>query len=128
MIPVRCYHLFHTHPLVYSLDYCSNYYCHATAIYFNPQGLSAAFSAPLLASIPVTHRGISNQVVMCTGYGRNNTPPDLIQYHKEQTVVFLMAVGRLRQLCERLRREGRMSRSKDRGWDHGNYCRFGRKV
>ena len=21
-----------------------------------------------------------------------------------------------------------MSRSKDRGWDHGNYCRFGRKV
>lgn len=39
---------------------------------------------------------------MCTGYGRNNTSPDLIQYHKEQTVVFLMAVGRLRQLCERL--------------------------
>ena len=25
-----------------------------------------------------------------TGYGRNNTLPDLIQYHKEQTVVFLM--------------------------------------
>jgi uroporphyrin-III C-methyltransferase len=88
--------------LVYSLDYCTNYYCHATAAYFNPQGVSAAFSAPLLASIPVTHRGISNQVVMCTGYGRNNTSPDLIQYHKEQTVVFLMAVGRLRQLCERL--------------------------
>lgn len=65
-------------------------------------GVSAAFSAPLLASIPVTHRGISNQVVMCTGYGRNNTSPDLIQYHKEQTVVFLMAVGRLRELCDRL--------------------------
>jgi siroheme synthase len=39
---------------------------------------------------------------MCTGYGRNNTPPDIIQYHKEQTVIFLMAMGRLRQLCERL--------------------------
>ena len=39
---------------------------------------------------------------MCTGYGRNNTSPDLIQYHKEQTVVFLMAVGRLRTLCEKL--------------------------
>jgi len=65
-------------------------------------GVSAAFSAPLLASIPVTHRGISNQVVMCTGYGRNNTSPDLIQYHKEQTVVFLMAVGRLRALCHNL--------------------------
>jgi uroporphyrin-III C-methyltransferase len=65
-------------------------------------GVSAAFSAPLLGSIPVTHRGISNQVVMCTGYGKDNTSPDLIQYHKEQTVVFLMAVGRLRTLCENL--------------------------
>lgn len=65
-------------------------------------GVSAAFSAPLLGSIPVTHRGVSNQVVMCTGYGRNGTSPDLIQYHKEQTIVFLMAVGRLGELCERL--------------------------
>mmetsp|Transcript_44720 Transcript_44720/g.50136 ORF Transcript_44720/g.50136 Transcript_44720/m.50136 type:complete len:121 (+) Transcript_44720:955-1317(+) len=39
---------------------------------------------------------------MCTGYGREGTSPDLIQYHKEQTIVFLMAVGRLRQLCDRL--------------------------
>jgi uroporphyrin-III C-methyltransferase len=65
-------------------------------------GVSAAFSAPLLGSIPVTHRGVANQVVMCTGYGRNGTSPDLIQYHKEQTIVFLMAVGRLRELCQRL--------------------------
>merc|ERR1719276_127206 len=65
-------------------------------------GVSAAFAAPLLGGIPVTHRGISNQVVMCTGYGRNGTSPDLIQYHKEQTIVFLMAVGRLRELCQRL--------------------------
>ena len=50
----------------------------------------------------MTHRGVSNQVVMCTGYGRNNTSPDLIQYHKEQTVVFLMAVGRLEQLSNAL--------------------------
>jgi uroporphyrin-III C-methyltransferase len=65
-------------------------------------GVSAAFSAPLLGSIPVTHRGVSNQVVMCTGYGREGTSPDLIRYHKEQTVVFLMAVGRLKELCQRL--------------------------
>lgn len=39
---------------------------------------------------------------MCTGYGREGTSPDLIQYHKEQTVVFLMAVGRLKELCDRL--------------------------
>jgi siroheme synthase len=66
------------------------------------QGVSAAFSAPLLAKIPVTHRGVANQVVMCTGYGREGSSPDLIQYHEEQTIVFLMAVGRLRELCERL--------------------------
>jgi len=66
------------------------------------QGVSSAFSAPLLGSIPVTHRGVSNQVVMCTGYGREGTSPDLIQYNKEQTIVFLMAVGRLRELCQRL--------------------------
>jgi uroporphyrin-III C-methyltransferase len=65
-------------------------------------GVSAAFSAPLLGSIPVTHRGVSNQVVMCTGYGREGTSPDLIRFHKEQTVVFLMAVGRLKELCQRL--------------------------
>jgi siroheme synthase len=64
--------------------------------------VSAAFSAPLLGNIPVTHRGVSNQVVMCTGYGRDGTSPDLIQYHKEQTLVFLMAVGRLKELCDRL--------------------------
>jgi siroheme synthase len=39
---------------------------------------------------------------MCTGYGREGTSPDLIQYHKEQTIVFLMAVGRLRELTDRL--------------------------
>jgi len=39
---------------------------------------------------------------MCTGYGREGTSPDLIQYHKEQTIVFLMAVGRLKELCQRL--------------------------
>jgi siroheme synthase len=71
-------------------------------VFLTSQGVSAAFSAPLLASIPVTHRGVSNQVVMCTGYGREGTSPDLIQYHKEQTIVFLMAVGRLRELCQNL--------------------------
>lgn len=65
-------------------------------------GVSAAFAAPLLGGIPVTHRGVSNQVVLCTGYGRNGTSPDLLRYHPEQTVVFLMAVGRLSGLCESL--------------------------
>jgi len=65
-------------------------------------GVSAVFAAPLLGGIPVTHRGVANQVVMCTGYGRNGTSPDLIRYHEEQTVVFVMAVGRLRELAKNL--------------------------
>jgi siroheme synthase len=76
--------------------------CNLFIHFRSAQGVSAAFSAPLLGSIPVTHRGVANQVVMCTGYGREGTSPDLIQYHEEQTVVFLMAVGRLRELCHRL--------------------------
>jgi uroporphyrin-III C-methyltransferase len=82
--------------------FLTHYTSLSTLLGYNVQGVSAAFSAPLLGSIPVTHRGVANQVVMCTGYGREGTSPDLIQYHKEQTIVFLMAVGRLRQLCERL--------------------------
>lgn len=65
-------------------------------------GVSAAFSAPLLGSIPVTHRGVSNRVVMCTGYGKDGAAPSLVPYHREQTVVFLMAVGRMRDLAERM--------------------------
>ena len=67
------------------------------------KGVSAAFSAPPLANIPVTHRGVANQVVMCTNYGREGSSPDQIKYHEEQNIVFLLAVGRLlRELCERL--------------------------
>ncbi|GMI38559.1 hypothetical protein TeGR_g14078 [Tetraparma gracilis] len=65
-------------------------------------GVSASLSAPLLAGIPVTHRGVANQVVVCTGYGREGTSPDLIRYHPEQTVVFLMAVGKLPTLSASL--------------------------
>ena len=42
---------------------------------------------------------------MCTGYGREGSCPDLIRYHPEQTIVFLMAVGRLRELCGKLHKQ-----------------------
>lgn len=65
-------------------------------------GVSAAFASPLLGNIPVTHRGAANQVVMSTGFGRNLETPSLQPYNKDQTAVFLMAVGRLGDLCARL--------------------------
>lgn len=39
---------------------------------------------------------------MSTGFGKNYSTPALQPYHPEQTAVFLMAVGRLRELCSRL--------------------------
>ncbi len=36
-------------------------------------GISSSFSAPLSASIPLTHRGTSNQVLICTGYGKDSS-------------------------------------------------------
>ena len=86
------------------LTFCCYRGCSSSIYLFetSKQGVSSAFSAPLLGSIPVTHRGVANQVVMTTGYGRDGTCPDLIKYHPEQTLVFLMAVGRLEELCENL--------------------------
>ena len=65
-------------------------------------GVSSSLSAPLLAGIPLTHRGVSNRVTICTGYGRKESVPRLPKYDSMQSVVFLMAVGRLRDLMGRL--------------------------
>jgi uroporphyrin-III C-methyltransferase len=69
-------------------------------------GISSALAAPLAAGIPVTHRGIANRVVFCTGMSKEETVPDVPPYHSEQTCVFLMAVGRLPELVEALTRDG----------------------
>ncbi len=65
-------------------------------------GISSAICAPLLAGIPVTHRGIANQVVVGTGYGMRGLIPAMRAFDKNQTAVFLMAVGRLRNLCKQM--------------------------
>lgn len=65
-------------------------------------GVSAALAAPLAAGVPVTHRGVSHQVVITTGYGRNGSQPELPAYHPWQTVVFLMSVGRIGQVAASL--------------------------
>ncbi len=65
-------------------------------------GISSAICAPLLAGIPVTHRGIANQVVVGTGYGMRNWTPAMRAFDKNHTAIFLMAVGRLRGLCKQM--------------------------
>jgi uroporphyrin-III C-methyltransferase len=64
--------------------------------------VTSALSAPLFAQIPVTHRGVSDQVVICTGTGRKGASPNPPARRKEQTVVFLMALHRLGDLVASL--------------------------
>jgi uroporphyrin-III C-methyltransferase len=65
-------------------------------------GITSALSAPLFARIPVTHRAVSDQVLVCTGTGRKGAAPDPPAYLSNQTVVFLMALHRLQDLVSSL--------------------------
>ncbi|PNS15959.1 hypothetical protein CAC42_4360 [Sphaceloma murrayae] len=61
-------------------------------------GITSALSAPMFARVPVTHRGVADQVLVCTGTGRRGARPDPPRYREGQTVVFLMALHRLGEL------------------------------
>ncbi|KAK5088790.1 uroporphyrin-III C-methyltransferase [Lithohypha guttulata] len=65
-------------------------------------GITSALSAPLFAGIPVTHRAVADQVVICTGTGRKGAAPEPPSYRKSKTVVFLMALHRLDALINSL--------------------------
>lgn len=47
---------------------------------------------------------------ICTGYGREGDRPYLAPYYPNQTAVFLMAVGRLKELCQNLEKVGAWGR------------------
>lgn len=72
-------------------------------------GITSALSAPVLANIPVTHRGYADQVLICTGTGRRGVLPDLPAFVKSRTTVFLMALHRVVDLIPHLINE--------KGWD-----------
>lgn len=70
-------------------------------------GITSALSAPLFAKIPVTHRAVSDQVLVCTGTGRKGVPPNPPVYLPNQSVVFLMSLHRLEALRDSLYAEGK---------------------
>ncbi|KAI9716154.1 MAG: hypothetical protein M1812_005582 [Candelaria pacifica] len=70
-------------------------------------GITSAFSAPLFAAIPPTHRSVADQVLVCTGTGRKGAAPDAPEYVPTRTVVFLMALHRLSALIDSLMVEGK---------------------
>jgi uroporphyrin-III C-methyltransferase len=65
-------------------------------------GVTSSLSAPLFAGIPVTHRGVADEVLICTGTGRKGAAPDPPAHRKGRTVVFLMALHRLESLVSSL--------------------------
>jgi uroporphyrin-III C-methyltransferase len=62
-------------------------------------GVSSSYAAPLSAKIPLTHRGVSNSVLISTGYGRNEAIIEIPEYSADRTVVLLMAVGRIEEIA-----------------------------
>ena len=65
-------------------------------------GVSSAYAAPLSAKIPLTHRGISNSVLISTGYGKNEAVIEIPEYSSDRTVVLLMAVGRIDEIAKNM--------------------------
>jgi len=65
-------------------------------------GISSSYAAPLSAGIPLTHRGVSSQVLISTGYGKNSSYVDIPEYHVDRTIVLLMAVGRIGEITNNM--------------------------
>ncbi|KAK8927204.1 Uroporphyrinogen-III C-methyltransferase [Metarhizium anisopliae] len=65
-------------------------------------GVTSALSAPLLAGIPPTQRGVADQLLVCTGTGSKGAPPAPPEYVASRTVVFLMALHRVAGLVAEL--------------------------
>lgn len=73
-------------------------------------GVTSALAIPALAGIPATHRGVSRSVHIITAHTAD-TPDGLPDYFDmlarlPGTLVFLMGMGRLRQIMDRLVSEG----------------------
>ncbi|KAI8321749.1 uroporphyrin-III C-m [Martensiomyces pterosporus] len=63
-------------------------------------GLTSAITGPGLCGIPVTHRGVADQVLVLSGSNRNGDLPSVPQYLATRTLVILMSVKRLSSIVE----------------------------
>jgi uroporphyrin-III C-methyltransferase len=69
-------------------------------------GVSSAIAGPAAAGIPVTHRGLSNSLVIVTGHERDPARGVGWERLRGDTVVVLMACARLGDLTARMRAAG----------------------
>jgi uroporphyrin-III C-methyltransferase/precorrin-2 dehydrogenase/sirohydrochlorin ferrochelatase len=74
-------------------------------------GITSAVAVPALAGVPVTHRGMAQEVTIVSGHLAPDDPESLIDWSAlarlRGTLVLLMAVANLRAIAERLVRDGR---------------------
>jgi uroporphyrin-III C-methyltransferase len=71
-------------------------------------GITSAFAAPAAAGIPVTHRGVARSVAVVTASTADGDWADLASLATAvDTLVVLMAAGRLEEACETLVSAGR---------------------
>ena len=69
-------------------------------------GISSVFAAPSWNGIPITHRGVSDQVLVISGRGHGGTFPKIPTYHDSRTTIILMSLSRLQALSELLMGRG----------------------
>ncbi|KAJ3038658.1 hypothetical protein HDV00_000406 [Rhizophlyctis rosea] len=76
---------------------------------FNPEvipGLSSCIAAPASVDIPVTHRGVADQVLILSGRGEGGALPTIPEHYEKRTTVVLMAVARLPLLVKEMVAKG----------------------
>ena len=78
-------------------------------------GVSSAFAVPAYAGIPVTHRALNSSFTVVTGHedpSKNETQVDWAHLAQDQgTLIFLMGLHTLPELCRRLIEEGKDSQT-----------------
>jgi uroporphyrin-III C-methyltransferase len=70
-------------------------------------GVSSAVAAPAAVGIPVTHRGVARSFAVITGSTAHGDEVDLSRVAGADTLVVLMAAGRLANTCAELIASGR---------------------
>ncbi|ORX70263.1 uroporphyrin-III C-m [Linderina pennispora] len=61
-------------------------------------GLTSAITGPGLCGIPVTHRGVADQVLVLSGANRHGDLPSIPEFLATRTLVILMSVKRLKDI------------------------------
>lgn len=65
-------------------------------------GISSSIAAPLMCNIPVTQRGVSDSLILCTGVGRAGKTSIMPGYRRARTLIVLMGVARIGELITAL--------------------------